>query len=451
MAENTKYVYRFLARIVVEALTPIAVGTGEKDVLSDALVVVDVNGLPYIPGSSLAGVMRHAWEKVYQEVLFGKHDTSDCWGSRVIVSDARMVGHGGKVMDGFCEEDMQDEFLKRFERLPVRQHVRINHQGSGAKSGKFDEQVVFKGCRFCFDLELLSEDGDSAPFEALLNLFYQGNFRVGGSIRHGFGQIGVVKCKTLVLNLNKTDDLERYLQYSSSLKEEFPGCDYQTLQSATELIHYQLHLQPENFFLFGSGFGDADADMTPVTEDYIVWDENGNPRFEKQRGLIPASSVKGALAHRVAYHWNRLQGFFADQNPEKLDNLENSAVVTLFGSADAKNPKCGHTFFSDLYLETSVPTKLLNHVVIDPFTGGAAEMMLFAEKTFDGSKNQENLVFDIWVEKTAIQDNTIKDAFECALRDLCSGRLPLGGGVNRGHGAFYGSLLLDDVCIFQYQ
>lgn len=450
MAENTKYAYRFLARIVVEALTPIAVGTGEKDVLSDALVVVDANGLPYIPGSSLAGVMRHAWEKMYQEALFGKHEAGDCWGSRVIVSDACIVGRAGNVMDGFYEEDMQDEFLKRFERLPIRQHVRINQQGTGAKNGKFDEQVVFKGCRFCFDLELLSENGDSAPFEALLNLFYQGEFRVGGSIRHGLGQIGVVNCKTLALNLNEPADLERYLQYSSSLKESFSGCDYQGQKMGTELFHYQLHLLPENFFLFGSGFGDADADMTPVTEDYIVWDENGNPHFEKQKGLIPASSVKGALAHRVAYHWNRMQGIFADQNPEVL-NQENPAVVSLFGSADPKNPKCGHTFFSDVYLETSVPTKLLNHVAIDPFTGSAAEMMLFAEKTFDGSKNQENLVFDIWVEKAAIQDNTVKDAFECALRDLCSGRLPLGGGVNRGHGAFYGSLLLNDACIFQCQ
>lgn len=80
MAENTKYAYRFLARIVVEALTPIAVGTGEKDVISDALVVVDINGLPYITGSSLAGVMRHAWEKTHQEALFGKQEGSDCWG-----------------------------------------------------------------------------------------------------------------------------------------------------------------------------------------------------------------------------------------------------------------------------------------------------------------------------------------------------------------------------------
>lgn len=450
MAENTKYAYRFLARIVVEALTPIAVGTGEKDVLSDALVVVDINGLPYIPGSSLAGVMRHAWEKTHQEALFGKQEGSDCWGSRVIVSDARMVGKGGHVLDGFCEEDMQDEFLKRFERLPIRQHVRINHQGTGAKNGKFDEQVVFKGCRFCFDLELLSEDGDSTPFEDLLNLFREGDFRVGGSVRHGLGQIGVVNCKTLALNLNEPADLECYLQYSSSLKEDFPGSDCQIQQTATELYHYQLNLQPENFFLFGSGFGDADADMTPVTEDYIVWDENGNPYFEKQRGLIPASSIKGALAHRVAYHWNRMQGIFADQNPEVL-NQENPAVVSLFGSADPKNPKCGHTFFSDVYLETSVPAKLLNHVAIDPFTGGAAEMMLFAEKTFDGFKNQENLVFDIWVEKTVLQDETVKEALECALRDLCSGRLPLGGGVNRGHGAFYGSLQLDDACIFQCQ
>ena len=54
----TKYKFRHLARVIIEAKTPIAVGSGEKDVITDALVATDVNGLPYIPGTALAGVVR---------------------------------------------------------------------------------------------------------------------------------------------------------------------------------------------------------------------------------------------------------------------------------------------------------------------------------------------------------------------------------------------------------
>lgn len=450
MAQNTKYGYRFLARVVVEAVTPIAIGAGERNVVSDALVVVDSNGLPYIPGSSLAGVMRHEWEMAHPEGLFGKHDAGDCWGSRVIVSDACLVGPEGRVMEGV--QDVTSEFLQKYKQLPVRQHVRINHSGVTESTGKFDEQVVFKGSRFCFDLELLSENDESASFEALLDLLYRANFRIGGSTRHGLGQIRVVHCKTSYLNLSIPSDLERYLEYSSSLNSNFAGRDFDGNNSDNvDLLHYQLSLFPENFFLFGSGFGDADADMIPVREDYIVWDENGQPTFCEQSGLIPASSVKGALAHRLAYHWNRMQGVFADSCDFTVLTEENEAVVALLGSANPRSPKRGHVLFSDIFLQSSLSDKILNHVAIDSFTGGAADGMLFSEKVLDGKSRDMVLTLDVWVEEVALKEKNIKEAFECALRDLCSGRLPLGGGVNRGHGAFYGKLCLNGDCIFQYQ
>ena len=60
MDKTKQYTHRFLARFVIEAETPLAVGSGEKDILTDALVATDVNGLPYIPGTAIAGVLRHA-------------------------------------------------------------------------------------------------------------------------------------------------------------------------------------------------------------------------------------------------------------------------------------------------------------------------------------------------------------------------------------------------------
>ena len=69
----TKYTHRFLARFVIEAKTPLAVGSGEKDIITDALVATDVNGLPYIPGTAIAGVVRSMLkqEKVDTDEFFG--------------------------------------------------------------------------------------------------------------------------------------------------------------------------------------------------------------------------------------------------------------------------------------------------------------------------------------------------------------------------------------------
>ena len=79
--KNNRYVH--LARVVVEADTPIAIGTGREDIVTDAPVVRDVNGLPYIPATSLTGVIRHALGigKEDKNVVFGYHDKNGGQGS----------------------------------------------------------------------------------------------------------------------------------------------------------------------------------------------------------------------------------------------------------------------------------------------------------------------------------------------------------------------------------
>ena len=81
-------------------------------------------------------------------------------------------------------------------------------------------------------------------------------------------------------------------------------------------------------------------------------------------------------------------------------------------------------------------TKILNHVAIDQFTGGALEGALFTEKV---NANQSQAVdIHIMVDTSAFltEDPDIEKAFEKALEDLKKGWLPLGGGVNRGNGVF---------------
>ncbi|RMH63953.1 MAG: CRISPR-associated protein, partial [Calditrichaeota bacterium] len=60
MANNEKLNMRYCARVLVEAVTPLKIGTGETVLNIDELVATDANGLPVIPGTALAGVLRHA-------------------------------------------------------------------------------------------------------------------------------------------------------------------------------------------------------------------------------------------------------------------------------------------------------------------------------------------------------------------------------------------------------
>jgi hypothetical protein len=45
------YTHRYIARVVLEAETPLFVGSGEASLLTDALVQKDIHGFPMISGT----------------------------------------------------------------------------------------------------------------------------------------------------------------------------------------------------------------------------------------------------------------------------------------------------------------------------------------------------------------------------------------------------------------
>lgn len=462
MGKTVKYTHRYLARIIIEAATPLALGTGESSVMTDRLIATDVNGLPYIPGTALSGVLRNALTTVDKRnemnQLFGFQKGDKGLGSRLIISSAQMVGFDGKIIDGIQSKITETEFYRNFENLPIRQHVRISHKGASENGGKFDEQVVYKGTRFCFEMELVGTADDLSVWNELLSQFSTPGFRLGGGTRKGFGEITIHECRAMEIDLTRS--LQTYLDKTSELNDPFwegiPLVNPKPNES--DWIEYVITLTPENFFLFSSGFGTDNADMSYVTEKVVDWGK-GIGKFSEEKVLIPASSVKGALAHRVAFNYNKANDVFIDKQPT-LETLKakkyiidietrkdedrfqaivtkgNPAVRSLFGfSAKGNDGQRGNTIFSDVYLKQPATEKLLNHVAIDRFTGGAMEGALFSEEVV-GSK--ETFILTCLVSNSAQQEYV--DAFDSTLKDLCTGMLPLGGGTMRGHGCFTGTI-----------
>ncbi|WP_293740193.1 RAMP superfamily CRISPR-associated protein [uncultured Parabacteroides sp.] len=465
--KKTEYTYRFLARFVIEAVTPLAVKSGDNNMLTDSLVALDVNGLPYIPGTSIAGVIRHAIGEEKAKEFFGKHESEkadDRHGSNIIFTECRMVGKDGTVVDGMVSDVLlNDDFYSHFRKLPIRQHVRINHRGVASDSGKFDEQVVFKGTRFCFELEMLSQGKEGqGNFDSIIRILKDNALRIGSSTRRGLGEIKIYSFQTAVLNLNEKSDLEAYLNKPSSLNDvdwsQWKQEDVTTISSYKEYRRYELRLKPDDFFLFGSGMGDDDADMIPVKETCIDM-EKTPPDFNTELILIPGASVKGALAHRVAFYYNQLTEQYADDKTEKeLDEIcgsNNLAVKELFGYEGEKKEgktvgqKVGNVIISDVILGREGENKLLNHVAIDRFTGGTIDGALFSEKViYDPiDEGKGDYLINVLVRHQDYSVGVIT-SLERALKDICCGMLPLGGGVNRGHGCFSGKLYQDGKEIY---
>ncbi len=309
-----KYNRRYIARFTVEAETPLSVGSGEKGISTDRLVAKDANGLPYIPGTSLAGVLRSSLSDMdFTNDVFGFGGENGT-GSRLIVSSAHLVGDDGKtVIEGLKNIDLDSEYYAYFKTLPERDHVRITDKGAAAEHAKFDEELVHKGTRFVFELELVGDKNDKEIWSKLLNALASPVFRIGAGTRKGFGKFKIIKdsTKNKVFDLATPNELQAYLNKSSSLNEPMTGWDeitFNTGENNNNWTCYKLVIQPKNFFLFGAGFGDDDADSKPKTERYFEW-RNGKPELIKQDCLLmPGTSVKGAIAHRVAFYYNKEKG-----------------------------------------------------------------------------------------------------------------------------------------------
>jgi len=305
---------RYLARFMVETNTPLSIGSGRGGLLNQRLVAKDANGLPYLPGTALAGVVRHELEQdealqAQIDQLFGFQNGENGLGSRITFSSGHLLDENGQtVLEGLQNIDFSKAYFASFKRLPERDHVCITDRGVAKKHGKFEEELVHKGTRFVFEIEMEGTSHDADLWQQILNILNSEVFRIGAGTRKGFGQLKVLECQTRQFNLEVNADLMAYLSKSSALNAPIMGWDnFESTQTGRKWLDYTLELEASNFFLMGAGLGNENADMTPKKEKYFVWKPGGGVEL-KEHFLLPATSFKGAIAHRVAYHYNKLKG-----------------------------------------------------------------------------------------------------------------------------------------------
>ncbi|NCC34166.1 MAG: hypothetical protein EOM24_19465 [Chloroflexia bacterium] len=193
----------------------------------------------------------------------------------------------------------------------------------------------------------------------------------------------------------------------------------------------------------------------PKREAMVTWCK-GQGQVKSRFALVPGSSVKGALAHRTAFHWNALNGCFVeDLSPDEARDWDKSehcvGVMALFGYAKDRETaegrsrqdtgQAGQVLIEDVHLsitdeDLNARVQSIIHNSIDRFTGGVRNRMLFTEELLYKKPIELSIVLLPGVETS---DSSARRAFARALRDLCAGRLALGGGTTKGHGTFTGT------------
>lgn len=438
------------ALVEIEATTPHGVHAGHGDITHDVLLVRDANGLPYLPATGLAGVLRHLCHQKFgsniEEALFGYARGNDGQTSRIQLTAGVVHDSENRPCEGLVEITSTDELLALLlqDKPLVRQRVRLNEQGSAAHTGKFDVTCIPAGVRYSFFVGFWSDSEQQSYFEELLQLIGSEGFRLGHGTRSGHGAFKVNRLDFARWDLTTEEGRTGYQQRPRS-RSESHGLKPLMPVEVQDTLKVDIKLKAESGWRIGGGeqaFSGPDAngrlpDLLPQSEVCVLWTQN-MAHLEPRKAVVPASSVKGALAHRFAYHYRCLTGQFLTQSDQaaeiEADNLQLEGVRELFGfasDADTEIGAAGKLLLDDLYLETPLVTRQ-THNKIDHFTGGVINGALFEEEYFW----QTPLTFSLRILQADSLSSQSREALKRTLDDLCEGFLPLGAGSSRGLGAF---------------
>ena len=453
-----------LLRVVIELQSPLAIGSGLDDELRDRPCVVSADGLPAIPGSSLAGALRRA--------VAGRGDPSKdpaacrafgtLGGDGVDARPSAVEVSWGQVHDSadvpapLRSADLADPVLAGLRAPVVRDHVRIDGYGAAAHRGKFDEDLVPCGARFTF--ELVVHDDAGLDGATLVGLLEGGTIRLGGGTRKGHGEFRVVRAHGRAFDLEEPVDREIFRAVPRRIEipvgvDILPELEPYEATSAAGVLSAAFTLEAESTWMFGGGSstfdahtrGGKDADLVPWTEDAIGWVERPDGGWageERTEFVAPASGLKGALRHRVAYHARRLSGAFWSPDIGREHSEEVPAEVDLlFGAIkDGDEGRPGRVYLSDVRLDAAHAGAWLDHVSLDRFTAGPLDGHLFSEAPLRGGRIELRLAIDTRGFEQTAEAEQARRALGLALRDLASGHLGIGAGTTKGHGTFRGDL-----------
>lgn len=191
--------YRLEITCAIEFLGPLHVGTGERlSVVSDAPILRDAAGKPYLPQASVRGVLRD-WcereapllgiEQRYVWRLFGRTPTAD------EAEQTEKRRRRGADVDPHRYGDRQgrltvSDVSLQGGRSEVRDHVRIDRRwGAAAHGGKFDQEIVYSTGA---TIQLVYEGDSAADPEIVLlqdavEALEAGLLAFGGKTGWGFG------------------------------------------------------------------------------------------------------------------------------------------------------------------------------------------------------------------------------------------------------------------------
>ena len=407
--------------------SPLLIGSGVQREGSDVdtQILRDKNGRPFIPGTSVAGVLRAAFsqEKAFPEMeaLFfgGKVKALDADVQSAVDIDDIEFGKTEIVQrDGVCIDDVR---------------------GVAADKKKYDYELVERGAKGEFRAEITLRGyhkeilGDGLP--AAVHRLAKGvaaGFRLGAMTAKGFGRVQVEGLVMDRYDFGNPADAFAWLSEPRGKAVDHED-EVKTEASDRPLTESNLMIDAD-FALVGSLLvKDADVPDGKKTDDgsaiHAVMKKSRNAY------MIPGPSVKGALRHHAGHILKSL-GFQAPKNfLNGLMGLDDEALKAASKRKDEKTLRQSRFFVDEVYIAPDAAKPFVQtRNRIDRFTGGTIGGALFTTEAIWGKGGKPvHIHFEIRGAEAADVGLAM-----LLLKDLSLGRVPLGGEKSIGRGILEG-------------
>ena len=366
--------------------SPLLIGDGAgetSDNFRDIHVLKNRQGKPFIPGTSLCGVLRD-------------------WLASV---DAPAVPKIFGDLEEMQSSIHADDIALEDGRIIYRDGVRIDSvTGAGVDGGKYDYEAVERGAsgslrllvtlRGVHDVEKISD-----VIARLLGKLQDG-IQLGALTSKGFGLAAAENLCADFYDFRNKADVVAWLTGKGASKKIQP-----TFADSVRENDFVVDAQ----FKFNSSFIIRDGDATLKSREDFV---------------LPGTSLKGILRHRAEYILSRL-------------GLDVAALENLMGASSSDKKIKSRFIVAESYIATENFAEVEHtRTKIDRFTGGTLQGTLFTTTP----AYQKN--FDVPTLKLRFE---IRDADDSEaglaiflLRDLWLGRVAVGGEKSIGRGTLNG-------------
>ena len=473
----------------LKLLSPLLVGDGEKQsALIDMLALQNRDGKAYIPGTSIAGVLRHTmgsyldcYEALEQiltpsenqqlndddknkkeqlefdkdlKKIVTKNKGNDLEGERALKGVLKNTLFGS-IQDSDSNQSALRFFDVILEKTMITQRdgVSLAHGSRVAKdTALYNYEAVDRGATGAFLMECILREGHirvvletlektieskawgerhalallEFAVQQLVDILFSG-LAVGKFTTKGFGKVQVLDCQSTWYRLKTNTSIRHWLFRETST------CEYDKVDTASiimpkdETLVMKLSANIASSLLVRTQGDNPSMDSTMLTSqnDYV----------------IPGSSVKGVIRHHARYILEQM-GLWSAWCPGDAEKqgLE-TRFEELFGSANKEADLIkSRVSVNEVYIKKDpkhIVAKPQTRNRIDRFTGGTIDSALFTEEPIwqisdseDGTVSVEVCVKDCKPEEVGL--------FVVLFRDMWMGKLTFGGEASVGRGRIFG-------------